>query len=111
MEPFGTDPSVYTGIGSGAGPERIQTDPKTGPTVLQVQFLIRLSRINRRHIRSDFRTGSIWNRGRVNIALVTVTLLASGKTDYHCKIKETLLIQELKPAFNVNVSSEKLMLY
>ena len=38
-------------------------------------------------------------------------ILASGKTDYHCKIKETLLIQELKPAFNVNVSSEKLMLY
>ena len=24
-------------------------------------------------------------------------ILASGKTDYHCKIKETLLIQELKP--------------
>ena len=38
-------------------------------------------------------------------------ILASGKTDYHCKIKETLFIQELKPAFNVNVSSEKLMLY
>ena len=38
-------------------------------------------------------------------------ILASGKTDYHCKIKETLLIQELKPAFNVNVSSEKLILY
>ena len=37
-------------------------------------------------------------------------ILASGKTDYHCKIKETLLIQELKPAFNVNVLSEKLML-
>ena len=36
---------------------------------------------------------------------------ASGKTDYHCKIKETLLIQELKPALNVNVSSEKLILY
>ena len=34
-------------------------------------------------------------------------ILASGKTDYHCKIKEILLIQELKPAFNVNVSSEK----
>ena len=30
------------------------------------------------------------------------------KTDYHCTIKETLFIQELKPAFNVNVSSEKL---
>ena len=38
-------------------------------------------------------------------------ILASGKTDYHCKIKETLFFQELKPAFNVNVSSEKLMLY
>ena len=38
-------------------------------------------------------------------------ILASGKTDYHCKIKEALLIQELKPAFNVNVSSEKLILY
>ena len=38
-------------------------------------------------------------------------ILASGKTDYRCKIKETLFIQELKPAFNVNVSSEKLMLY
>jgi len=39
-------------------------------------------------------------------------ILASGKTDYHCKIKETLLIQELiKPALNVNGSSEKLILY
>ena len=37
-------------------------------------------------------------------------ILASEKTDYHYKIKETLLLQELKPAFNVNVSSEKLML-
>ena len=31
--------------------------------------------------------------------------------DYHCKIKETLFIQELKPALNANVSSEKLLLY
>jgi len=38
-------------------------------------------------------------------------LEALGKTDYHCKIKETLLIQELKPAFNVNISSEKLIFY
>ena len=37
-------------------------------------------------------------------------ILASEKTDYHYKTKETLLLQELKPAFNVNVSSEKLML-
>ena len=38
-------------------------------------------------------------------------ILAKGKTDYHCKIKETLFIRELESAFNVNVGSEKLMLY
>ena len=36
-------------------------------------------------------------------------ILAKGKTDYHCKIKETFFIQELEPAFNVNVGSEKLI--
>ena len=36
-------------------------------------------------------------------------ILVKGKTNYHCKIKETL--KELEPAFNVNVGSEKLMLY
>ena len=40
-----------------------------------------------------------------------LTVLASGKTDYHCKVKETLFIQDLEPALNVNVSSEKLLLY
>ena len=30
---------------------------------------------------------------------------------YHCKVKETLFIQELQPALNANVSSEKLLLY
>ena len=38
-------------------------------------------------------------------------ILASCKTDYLYKIKETLFIQELKPAFNVNISSEKLTFY
>ena len=38
-------------------------------------------------------------------------ILAPGKTDFHCKIKETLFIQELKPSLIVNVSSEKLLLY
>ena len=38
-------------------------------------------------------------------------ILASGKTDFHCKIEETLFIQELEPSLNVNVSSEKLLLY
>ena len=46
-----------------------------------------------------------------NIKWDRFDILAKGKTDYNCKIKETLYIQELEPAFNVNVGSEKLMLY
>ena len=38
-------------------------------------------------------------------------ILAKGRSDTHCKIKETLLIRELKPTLNDNVSSEKLYLY
>ena len=35
-------------------------------------------------------------------------ILAKGRSDTHCKIKETLLIRELKPTLNDTVSSEKL---
>ena len=38
-------------------------------------------------------------------------ILAIGQSDIHCKIKETLLIRDLKPALNENVGSEKLLLY
>jgi len=38
-------------------------------------------------------------------------ILASGKADNHYKVEETLFIQELQPALNVNISSEKLLLY
>ena len=38
-------------------------------------------------------------------------ILATGRSDLHCKIKETLLIRELQPALNENVGSEKLFLY
>ena len=38
-------------------------------------------------------------------------ILVKGKTAYYCKIKETLFIQELEPAFNVNVWSENHRLY
>ena len=34
----------------------------------------------------------------------------TGKTDYHCTVKETLFIQELQPPLNANVSKEKLLL-
>ena len=37
-------------------------------------------------------------------------ILAKGRSNTHCKIKETLLIQELKPTLNDTVSSEKLYL-
>ena len=46
-----------------------------------------------------------------NIKLDHFDILASGKTDYHCKVKETLFIQELQPALNANASSEKLLRY
>ena len=38
-------------------------------------------------------------------------ILATGQSDIHCKIKETLLIRDFKPAFNENVGSEKLLLH
>ena len=38
-------------------------------------------------------------------------IIARGRSDIHCKIKETLLIRDLKPAVNENVGSEKLYLY
>jgi len=38
-------------------------------------------------------------------------ILATGRSDIHCKIKETLLIRDLNPALNENVGSEKLFLY
>ena len=38
-------------------------------------------------------------------------ILTTGKSDLQCKIKETLLISELKPSLNENIGSEKLVLY
>ena len=38
-------------------------------------------------------------------------ILATGKSDLQCKIKETLLISDLKPSLNENSGSEKLFLY
>ena len=38
-------------------------------------------------------------------------ILTTGKSDLQCKIKETLLISELKPSLNEDVGSEKLFLY
>ena len=38
-------------------------------------------------------------------------ILPRRRSDIHCKIKETLLIRDLKPAMNENVGSEKLCFY
>ena len=37
-------------------------------------------------------------------------ILAIGLSEIHCKIKENLLIRDLKPALYENVGSEKLIL-
>ena len=38
-------------------------------------------------------------------------ILATGRSDIHCRIKESSLIKDLKPSLNENVGSEKLFLY
>ena len=38
-------------------------------------------------------------------------ILATGRSDMHCKIKESLLTRDLKPALYQNVGSERLHLY
>ena len=38
-------------------------------------------------------------------------ILATGRSDIHCRMKESLLIEDLKPSLNENVGSEKLFLY
>ena len=37
-------------------------------------------------------------------------ILATGRSDVHCKIIETLLIRDLQSALNENIGSEKLLL-
>ena len=37
-------------------------------------------------------------------------ILATGRSDMHCKIKESLLIRDLKPTLNENVGIEELFL-
>ena len=34
--------------------------------------------------------------------------IESGKTDYHCKVKETLFIRELNPTLDTNLTSNEL---
>ena len=46
-----------------------------------------------------------------NIKWDNFEILTTGKSDLHCKIKETLLISELTPSLNENVGSKNLFLY
>ena len=38
-------------------------------------------------------------------------MLATKRSDIHFRIKESLLIKDLKPSLNENMGSEKLFLY
>ena len=42
-----------------------------------------------------------------NMKWDNLEILARGRSDTHCKIKETLLIRDLEPSLNENVSSKK----
>ena len=55
----------------------------------------------------QYRLGQVWVPELVESPLSC----SEYQTDRHCKIKETLLIQELKPTLNDTVSSEKLYLF
>ena len=44
---------------------------------------------------------------KIQIKLDRFEILATGRSDMHCKIKESLLFRDLKPALNENVGSEK----
>ena len=46
-----------------------------------------------------------------NIKLDHSEILATGRSDIHCRIRESLLIKDLKPSLDENVGSEKLFLY
>ena len=54
--------------------------------------------------------GQIISTG-LNIKWDHFDILATGKSDLQCKIKETLLLSELKPSLNENVGSEKLFFF
>ena len=83
--PKGTSPGVYTvtdppkGTGPGVytmtNPFGTGTVRKSGPAFLEadrerIDGTVSRSRVNKRPIRHDFWIGTIWNRSRVNIALV-----------------------------------------
>ena len=42
---------------------------------------------------------------------IEIEVHASGKTDCHCKVLETLFILKLNPTLNANLTSDKLSLY
>ena len=54
--------------------------------------------------------------GKQNVDYMTgkrdhFVVLATLQSDIHCKIKETLIIHDLKPVLNENVGGEKILLY
>ena len=61
------------------------------------------SAIGQHHLRTALVNGTPRVSGR--------GLDLSSQGHLHCKIKETLFIQELQPSLNGNVGSERLLLY
>ena len=55
-----------------------------------------------------FRPFQLQQKEKTNSGYKHFEILASGQCDLQCKIKETLLIRDLKPALNENVGSENL---
>ena len=76
------------------------------------KFEIEFQKVSRRSSRSldNALADHVMSTGD-NIKWDHFDILVTGKSDLQCKIKEILLISELKPSLNENVGSEKLFLY
>ena len=55
--------------------------------------------------------GKCWKLFRATLKWDHFEILAKDRSDTHCKIKKTLIIQGLEPTLNDTVSSEKLYPY
>ena len=76
------------------------------------KFEIEFQKVSRRSSRSldNALADHVMSTGD-NIKWDHFDILVTGKSDLQCKIKEIILISELKPSLNENVGSDKLFLY
>ena len=71
---------------------------------------LKILRLTHKIFNASALAGNVISTGH-NIKWDHFEIIATGKSDLQCKIKETLFISELKPSLNEIVGSKKLFLY